>query len=215
MWLALDEGSLAQAAQGLQSLIWDEASTRPGDAKGQPYPRYKRPASRNAFYDPAKDPRGDEWHTIESAHHIYLRKATEEGRAPDHRTKSDPGLEDEIATWGSVGAADAIFEMAVLDALKLDSKERQARLRQARKKPQARLATVVVLDRNPDVVAEVLLRARGTCEICKKPAPFVRASDGTPYLEVHHRVRLADGGDDTVENAVAICPNCHRQQHYG
>ncbi|MGH8437576.1 MAG: HNH endonuclease [Pseudomonas sp.] len=33
--------------------------------------------------------------------------------------------------------------------------------------------------------------------------------------EVHHKVRLADGGLDTVENAIAVCPNCHRQAHFG
>ena len=27
-------------------------------------------------------------------------------------------------------------------------------------------------------------------------------------------LRLADGGPDTVENAVALCPNCHRRLHY-
>jgi 5-methylcytosine-specific restriction protein A len=32
---------------------------------------------------------------------------------------------------------------------------------------------------------------------------------------VHHLIRLADGGDDTVDNAVAACPNCHRQRHFG
>ena len=26
---------------------------------------------------------------------------------------------------------------------------------------------------------------------------------------------LADGGADTVENAIAVCPNCHRELHYG
>jgi 5-methylcytosine-specific restriction protein A len=34
-------------------------------------------------------------------------------------------------------------------------------------------------------------------------------------LEVHHKIRLADGGFDTVENAIAVCPNCHRQCHHG
>jgi 5-methylcytosine-specific restriction protein A len=43
----------------------------------------------------------------------------------------------------------------------------------------------------------------------------MRASDGNPYLEVHHWIRLADGGEDTVNNAIAACPNCHRQQHFG
>jgi hypothetical protein len=39
--------------------------------------------------------------------------------------------------------------------------------------------------------------------------------DGSPFLETHHLIRLADGGPDTVENAVAVCPNCHRRLHYG
>ena len=68
--------------------------------------------------------------------------------------------------------------------------------------------------RNHDVIAEVLERASGKCELCKKPAPFIKKLSGEPYLEVHHRIRLADGGDDTVENATALCPNCHRHEHY-
>lgn len=37
----------------------------------------------------------------------------------------------------------------------------------------------------------------------------------SPYLEVHHIIFLAQGGDDTVDNAEALCPNCHRRKHYG
>ena len=43
-------------------------------------------------------------------------------------------------------------------------------------------------------------------------APFSRA-DGDPYLETHHIVWLAQGGSDTVENTVALCPSCHRKMH--
>ncbi|WP_242657405.1 HNH endonuclease [Vibrio antiquarius] len=64
-------------------------------------------------------------------------------------------------------------------------------------------------------MVEVLLRADGVCERCKQQAPFSRSRDGTPYLEVHHIKRLADGGDDSVENAQALCPNCHRELHFG
>ena len=69
--------------------------------------------------------------------------------------------------------------------------------------------------RNPDVVATVLERADGFCEDCKKKAPFLRSKDSTPYLEVHHIIRLADGGRDNLDNAIALCPNCHRKAHYG
>ncbi len=69
--------------------------------------------------------------------------------------------------------------------------------------------------RNPDIVVLALRNAKGRCEICGSLAPFLRASDGTPYLEVHHRVPLSDGGEDSLENVVAICPNCHREIHHG
>ncbi|WP_417448483.1 HNH endonuclease [Idiomarina abyssalis] len=68
--------------------------------------------------------------------------------------------------------------------------------------------------RDPEVVSWVLAEAKGVCECCNQPAPFERA-DGSPFLEVHHVLRLADGGADTIHNAVAICPNCHRRLHYG
>ena len=52
------------------------------------------------------------------------------------------------------------------------------------------------------------------CQYCKRDAPFLK-EDGTPFLEVHHIEWLSKGGEDSVENAIALCPNCHRQAHYG
>ncbi len=68
--------------------------------------------------------------------------------------------------------------------------------------------------RDPSVKAWVLLKAGGVCECCGKNAPF-NGIDNEPFLEVHHLRHLADGGSDTVENAVALCPNCHREMHFG
>lgn len=97
-----------------------------------------------------------------------------------------------------------------------DSKEaRRKRLETANKIPKKVIRSCEVFERNSDVVAEVLTRANGHCERCKKFAPFMRRKDKDPYLEVHHTVRLADGGEDTMENSVALCPNCHRELHFG
>jgi hypothetical protein len=68
--------------------------------------------------------------------------------------------------------------------------------------------------RDPKVVRWVLDRAKGTCELCNRPAPFLD-SKGEPFLEVHHVVLLSNGGPDTVENARGLCPNCHREVHFG
>lgn len=97
-----------------------------------------------------------------------------------------------------------------------DSRQaRKARLATAPKASKSALVLVRRFSRNPDVIAERLYLAAGKCESCGKDAPFVRASDGTPFLEVHHIVPLADGGEDSIENALALCPNCHRKTHYG
>lgn len=109
------------------------------------------------------------------------------------------------------------FDEAVKAALGDPASERKERLKNASPEPKKIWRRVAVYVRNPDVVAEVLQRANGNCEdeACGKIAPFDRSSNGTPYLEVHHRKQLSDGGDDTVENAVALCPNCHRKKHFG
>jgi hypothetical protein len=107
------------------------------------------------------------------------------------------------------------FDIELLKSLADSVEARRSRLATASKKPRKIKATTTVFVRNPDVVAEVLLRANGICEGCGSPAPFKRRSTGSPFLEVHHRTPLVEGGDDTVENAIALCPNCHRQCHYG
>jgi|GEM_PF-5077072 5-methylcytosine-specific restriction endonuclease McrA len=92
---------------------------------------------------------------------------------------------------------------------------RLKRLATAPRKPRSVVTRTTSFLRNPDVIAQVLFRAEGECERCGKPAPFRKDLDAAPYLEVHHRIPLALGGDDTVENAIALCPNCHRHAHHG
>lgn len=106
------------------------------------------------------------------------------------------------------------FEEAVEAAAKLPPSERKQILEAESKTPELTVVTTRVYKRNPNVVAEVLNRASGKCQSCKRDAPFLK-EDGTPFLEVHHIEWLSKGGEDSVENAIALCPNCHRQAHYG
>ena len=66
--------------------------------------------------------------------------------------------------------------------------------------------------RSREVASYVKICAEGICELCKQPAPFLDLS-GRPYLECHHVIWLSKGGSDTVMNAVALCPTCHRKIH--
>lgn len=80
--------------------------------------------------------------------------------------------------------------------------------------PVATTTQKTTFSRDGTVRAWVMQRSAGACECCKNPAPFFDL-DGIPFLEIHHLRHLADNGSDTPENAVALCPNCHREIHLG
>ena len=66
--------------------------------------------------------------------------------------------------------------------------------------------------RDPYISEYAKRRANGICQLCQKPAPFAD-KEGKPYLESHHIVWLSKGGTDSIENTVALCPNCHTKMH--
>lgn len=66
--------------------------------------------------------------------------------------------------------------------------------------------------RDPYLKEMVKRIAGGKCQYCGEDAPFLDKNN-VPYLEEHHVKRLADGGSDTMDNVVAICPNCHCKMH--
>ncbi len=107
------------------------------------------------------------------------------------------------------------FENEVNESLDDSSENRQRRLASRTTKPKVVYRLVQDYRRDPDVVAEALYRAEGFCEKCKEKAPFIKRSNGEPYLEVHHIIPLSQGGLDILENVISLCPNCHREIHFG
>jgi 5-methylcytosine-specific restriction protein A len=75
------------------------------------------------------------------------------------------------------------------------------------------ISTSEVFIRSSEVRRKVLLRAGGYCEFCSEEG--FKTSDGAIFLETHHVVPLSEGGPDIESNVVAICPNHHREAHYG
>lgn len=104
----------------------------------------------------------------------------------------------------------AAFEIEAREEAKRKNLERP----QGNLRPASTPSAITQYQRDAAVKAWVLQQANGKCECCDQPAPF-NGSDGMPFLEVHHVRQLADGGTDTVTNTVALCPNCHREAHYG
>ncbi len=115
--------------------------------------------------------------------------------------------------------------MAVRAELLLHTKEKERKIRQIetdRLKTIAQQEPRVVGNRNvitqhycrsPYIVEYAKRRAKGVCELCEQPAPF-NTKDGVPFLETHHIKWLSKGGEDSIENTVAVCPNCHRKLHH-
>jgi len=104
---------------------------------------------------------------------------------------------------------DIEFELEVIDKVKKGFMQ----IPEGNSRPESKKIEVLLIARDPDVKAWILINSRGICECCGAEAPFI-SNAGIPYLEVHHVKRLADGGADTVENAVGLCPNCHKALHY-
>ena len=80
--------------------------------------------------------------------------------------------------------------------------------------PRLMHTTTPVHQRDPTVKAWILYNARGICELCGQPGPFLRPN-GERFLETYHVIELGSGGTDTVNNVVALCPICHRRLHFG
>lgn len=92
-----------------------------------------------------------------------------------------------------------------------DQLKEAAKLRGQKKAPEKQVTTIQ-RERDPYVSEYVKRRAHGICDLCSMPAPF-EDNKGKPYLECHHVKWLSEGGEDTIDNAVALCPNCHKKMH--
>ena len=70
-----------------------------------------------------------------------------------------------------------------------------------------------VFTRKPGVRKQALRRSQGKCERCKEPGFLM--PNGKRFLETHHIQPLSEGGADNLLNVIALCPNHHREAHYG
>jgi len=107
------------------------------------------------------------------------------------------------------------LDLKIKKAKKLSKKNRKKKIKDFPEIPERIILKSTGFKRNQYIIIEVIERSNGICDLCRKKAPFIRFSDGSPFLEVHHIKPLSEGGKDTVENTVALCPNCHREAHYG
>lgn len=79
--------------------------------------------------------------------------------------------------------------------------------------PQKLTGTATFFPRDSRVRQAVVARSKGFCEYCGELG-FERL-DGSHFIEAHHIISLAEQGPDTMANVIALCPNHHRQAHFG
>ncbi|ADO82794.1 HNH endonuclease [Ilyobacter polytropus] len=95
---------------------------------------------------------------------------------------------------------------------KLSDEQLIKNIANSRKVSSKRNVETTTYERNQHVVEYAKRRAKGKCELCEEEAPFL-TKDKQPYLEVHHIQWLSNGGEDSITNVAALCPNCHRKMH--
>lgn len=66
----------------------------------------------------------------------------------------------------------------------------------------------------------VLQEKNYCCEINKEHPTFLRQSNNTPYMEIHHLIPMCyqdqfEYSLDVPANMICLCSNCHREIHYG
>jgi hypothetical protein len=125
------------------------------------------------------------------------------------RDKTYMTSRDRNAATQKVAASDQ--DLSENELLDLPSSVLRRRALRPKKRTHRESLTLDIV-RDPYVVAYAKRRAKGMCQLCGNPAPF-NDPDGQPFLECHHVQPLAEGGEDSIFNAVALCPNCHTKMH--
>ncbi|WLR50050.1 HNH endonuclease [Bacillus tianshenii] len=95
---------------------------------------------------------------------------------------------------------------------RLSDEELAERARHANSRGAKRRTTTTTYVRDPLVIEYAKRWADGVCQLCEKLAPFIN-SKGEPHLHTHHIDWLSRGGEDSIYNTVALCPNCHDKMH--
>ena len=102
---------------------------------------------------------------------------------------------------------DAIYAQIDIDLLK-------NRANKVNPRPTQIEQIVRVYPRNNILKNYVKRRSVYSCEMPNCHYKAFQKIDGELYIEVHHVTPLSEGGEDNVNNTVALCPNCHRALHY-
>ncbi|MFM0050992.1 EVE domain-containing protein [Caballeronia grimmiae] len=113
------------------------------------------------------------------------------------------------------GEVEKLLNRSLDDLMAAYGKQQTVEKTSAAPKPKARPGRTTVFQRNPLVVAIARIRAASQCEAPGCSYELFDDHTGTPYCEVHHILPLSQGGADTIENVICLCPAHHKEAHFG
>ena len=102
------------------------------------------------------------------------------------------------------------------DKCKLDF-ENEKRLRKDRNKHCVKCRRKVIRIKNLDDIDSILSLSKRTVSKILKRAGICCVMCGwdKTSLDIHHIIPKKDKGNDSHDNLIAVCPNCHRMAHEG
>lgn len=159
-------------------------------------------------------------HLFEDTEYPWIVSYVGEYRYVDHEwdTLRDENREKRQAVrfqLEPVGGTEVEFETGTPSSIPLDELYEKAKQSSPTRRQKPSASPNSRSYQGSEVVKAFALRtADGVCQGCGQDAPFI-GRNGRPYLEVHHLTRRSDGGADSPENVIALCPNCHRRVHHG
>lgn len=115
---------------------------------------------------------------------------------------------------GITKAIAAYEESAVSANERLPINKLISRAIKAKRTPDSQQTITTTYYRDPAIIAFVHRRSDYRCETPKCNYIGFKKSGGGLFIETHHIKPLSEGGEDSVFNVAALCPNCHRMMHY-
>ncbi len=104
------------------------------------------------------------------------------------------------------------IEEHIYTQIDFDTLEEKARNTDPR--PQQVQQTIYTYSRNNTLKNYVKRRSDYSCEMPSCNYQGFQKENGERYIEIHHVIPLSERGEDSINNTVALCPNCHRALHY-
>lgn len=179
-------------------ILVDEMGAFMVELCGKQHDRYNHPGKK---IEPCW--RVTDFEIVRKAAYRYAQKPII--RLPEE-TSLAPVHEGEVAVQQWVEENDRRAAALPMDTLK-------KRAEQAPSEPRKVEIVSTLYIRSSEVSNYAKQRAKGICDLCGEGAPFMKPT-GEPFLESHHVEWISAGGSDSIDNVVALCPNCHRKMHF-